>query len=468
MAILPLATDSATTTGAGGAVTVASLTLPNLYFGMLRFVLTGEKAGDPTQTFSWECEALYSCNAGVATMRSQGVPIILDPDGYAWTVTLDQTGASARVTVTGIAGQNWVWSAAISNVGRTRLPLGTTSYIDASVNASVTADFVYTGAQLIVDGDMELAGVANYPQLAGLVPDTETKEAGGNPGQCLRIADATAVAVCYQSAIPASTRVNISCYLRASAGAAAAVYDGVSSAFSPALYTTNGAWTSKAAVNQWNVTLATSPQLWKANAVAGYAEFDNLSAIRLPIASAVADQIIGGPGVAQATAANRPVYIDAGDYFLFDGSSQWFNTNFTPTPEFTVGCWWYFDSIAAGTTCIIGSVPTGGLSQMLRIGSLLQIYVGANALNHPTALTVGWHHVMFGRSGTTMKVWLDGVPATGLNAGEPSSRVMYAGARNNAGVADSFISGRMGNFLANPRLLADAEILDLYNGTYRS
>ncbi len=468
MAILPLATGENTTTGAGGAISIATLALPNLYFGMLKFVLSGEKAGDPTQTFSWECEALYSCDAGVATMRSQGAPVILDPDGYAWTVTLDQTGSSARITVTGIAGQNWVWAARISNSGRTRLPTGTTSYVDAAVHASVTADFVYTGADVVTDGGMEALGLPAWPAGGGA---TVTREDAGFHGGAhwMKVLGA-AGAYASQACLVVNARYDIDGWMHGDGGTGAP-----RAAAGTNILSSGGVGAGWVEVLKPNFLCTGNTNLGLSQYSGGagtYAGFDDWSAIRLPIASAVADQIIGGPGVAQATVAARPVYIDAGDYFLFDGTSQYFTTSFIPTGDFTVGGWFYVDSIAAGVCYFVGNYNAAGPTYcgFRRDTAVLKAFCGAGGslLTHGTALTVGWHHIMFGRSGTTLKLWLDGVSVSNAFATDPAALPFYVEAVNSSGVAGVWNSGRVGAFLTATRLFSDAEVLDHYNATYRT
>ncbi len=440
---------------------VATLALPSLpYFGMLNFTLSGEKAGDPTQTFSWECEALYSCDAGVATMRSQGVPVVLDPDGYAWEVVLDGTGANARIRVVGQDGENWVWAARISNSGRTRLPTGTTSYVDAAVHASVTADFVYTGANVCTDPNCE--NVALWAAGGGAAL---TNEAGGVAGNCMRVTRAGAGGSASQATIGANQRYNATGWGRCDAGAQLALTFG--GPHTP--YASPAVWTEYPMENLF--ATATNLSASKTSVGGTYAEFDSISAIRLPIASAVADQILGGPGVAQAVAANRPTYIDAGDYFLFDGSSQWFVGQVPNQAAGTLAAWVYLPSVVAQQQLFGSRDASLNYTGVGVQAGVLYGYLGANPANrlaHGTAFTAGaWHHVAITWVGAVGALYLDGVALGGV-AGVQSTLATWWGCRNAEGVLYSGAVGNENGFLQAIRAFSAAEILDLYNGTYRT
>jgi hypothetical protein len=463
--ILPLLTGEATTTGAAPASITFALTDGS--FGQRDFELTGELAGDPTTTFSWSCKALYSVAAGVASMIDQGAPVILDPDGKAFVVTLDATGSSARLNVTGLVGENWVWAVKMHNTGRTRLPTGTTSYIDAAVHASVTADFVYTGANVVNDADMEAAGVGAWTAGPGA---TLTKEVGTPHGgsQCLRVTNAGGAGYANQSVITSGARWNASVWHRTDGGGTSASAESVGGVVATAA---DAAWTQ---IVQSNKYANSAYNLFKYNAGGTYSEFDDASVIRLPIASAVADQVTGGPGVAQATAANRPTYIDAGDYFLCDGLAQYFKLNGTiGTRAGTIWAWIYQDANPATNGYVIGMYDQDELYISSSTARALSVRISGRSYGIGTIPLATWWLVGIGwdDSQDIGRAFVNTTVSSNTLISKPTtlnSPIPYFGALNTSGVASGYYTGRMAVMGCASRLLSEAEWLDLYRATYRS
>lgn len=112
--LIPLAADEVTTADA----TIASIVewvVPDAYHGMLTVEVSGQNVIDQTEAYGYTNRVTVSCEAGAATIQATGVAVELDPATIAPTITVDASGTSIRVRVTGPAA-DWKWVAKISGL----------------------------------------------------------------------------------------------------------------------------------------------------------------------------------------------------------------------------------------------------------------------------------------------------------------------------------------------------------------
>ena len=479
---LPLHDANADTVGAATSL-VDQLALADGTFEHLTFMLSGEKQGDPTAIYTWVNDYLFSCNAGVATLRASGAsPFVLNPGARAFVVTVDANAANARISVTGIVGENWTWVAKITGLQRTRLPTGTLAAWDPAVAGTLTPyqDFAYTGANLIVDGDMEAVGTAAWTayNVAALTKELGTPYSGL---RCLRAQCPGGVSLggAEQSPLPVGIRAYHTVWLRTTsvAGAMNLYANGVNLVTA----TFNPAWTQLKAAPV--ITTLAHIVYYQSGTNGAYIEIDDAVSTRLSIVTQQDSIVSGGAALTTGVLATRPTYLNTaaalaqsitGACDQYDGAAggQYWNTGIIPPPELTFGGWFYIDSIAAGTPFLWGSGDVGAATWCIiyRSTALFVVEIGTGAaFVHGTALTVGWHCLMAGGAGTVQKSWLDGVPATGLatTAARPQFPMAIM-ARNYNGSIGGNASGYTGLLLVTNNLLTDADALDFYRSTYRT
>lgn len=476
---LPLATASVTTLDST-LTTVVSYTLPDATQGSIDIELSGEKDLTPSNAYYYSNTYTVSCESGVATIQATGgSPVILDPVTCGATVTVDTSGTTFRVRITGPATATWNWVGKINGILHYRIPSGTLAYYDPGVASAQTPyqDFVYDGTNIIADADMEAIGTGSWGTQAPAVLSKEGAAHGG--AQCLRATSVAGVGGAFQSVLNTSRRYRFSHWLRTDGTAQVSVGDGgatagITSPVVPAV------WTQYTKSNY--KPTASTLIYYKAAAGGSYIEMDDVEGVRVPIVTQSDNLITGGIPLMQSGAAGiRPTYLNStaaaaqgitGACWQLDGVGQYFDTQWIPVDDFSILAWYYFDTIAAGTKYIGGSSDGTNTAQFVRATNVLRMYAGPSgvALSAVAALTVGWHHIGCGRSGTTRMLWLDGVPATDANGGTlPVGKSIYWGTRNTNGSPDAAAnSGYTGKLVFCNRLLTDSEVLSNYYSTFRS
>jgi hypothetical protein len=473
--VLPLVTNDLQTLD-NVAVTLVTVPLSIDWQGELTCEVSGELAGTPATAYGWRNRVTVSCDAGVATVQATGAAEVIDPAVCGCVVSVDATGASIRVRVAGVALQTWNWVGKVQCIVHSRIPSNTVAYYDPSWAAGQTPyqDFVYTGVNVCTDPNCE--NVALWAAFNGA---TLTNVGGGVAGNCMRVAyNAMVFPGADQVILAGNARYYYNIWTRGDGTHSGNVNGGN---FSP--------WITGAAANVWAQYIGNKLCVPGDNtlrcfvinaAVAGqYAEFDSIIIQRTPIVTGSDNLITGGTPLTQPGAvAARPTYLNTaaalaqgitGACHQYDGVGQYWVTSFVPPAEFTAGGWFYVANIV-GTSAFAGS-HDGAVTycHLVRIAAALYARVGTGAsLAHGTALTVGWHHIMFGRSGTTETLWLDGVSVSSAAATNPPVLPFYVMARNNTGAADIFQAGYTGKLWFCNRLLSDAEVLSLMYSTFRS
>ena len=346
---------------------------------------------------------------------------------------------------------------------------GTVSLIDASVAASVTADFAYDGAEVLTDGNME--GALPGPWTGYSVPADATlsKEiADPHSGtQCMRITKGIADGAGYaqQAAFTANRRYVLRGYLRSDGASIPGIYGGIND------------WRGVAGAG-WqyaecypNPTVGGSlPKIggWSVPA-GGYTEADTFTAVRVGNVSAVADLIPGGPGVVPKYGAGlwSPGYLPPENTFVFEYDTTYFVTTFTPAVTGTIITWVNLQDYAtANDGELIASGAGSGVSQLktgLRVtpAGVLTARSGGSAsdLIHPAAFTRNaWHHVAMTWAGARMQLSLDGVTQVGANGGSPSVWPLWWGCMNAAGSKYRNFHGKSSYLLLSNREWSDGEL----------
>lgn len=446
--------------------TIETYTLPSGYFGKLTFDITGEKSGDPTKTYTYCCDALYSCDAGVATLRSQGTPVEIDPDAYGWEIVLDGSGANARARVVGIDGENWIWACKVTGLEAANqvgelIALGLSAYYDPYYSASVVgADTTYIagaagnllppGGVAPGDGDCEWADASVYSAQLGITNSKVNASPHGGLRN-LRITNAGAGTLgAYQNAVAANQAYCASGYYRNDGVVTSRVS---STSTAKASFASQLVWTNFISVFGPG-QMGGAGFYWQCG-LGGWAEWDDLDIHRLPIVTGHTSQISGGAALSQPGAAGtRPTYLNlaastAQGYtcpcWQTDGASQFFDTGYTPVDNFAVGGWFYVSSIT-GTRMFFGATDGASVAQLYQLNAQLigRIGSGTELTNNP--LTVGWHHLVIGRRGTTTRIWRDGTLATHELGGAPPALSLYLMARHNIATVDLWQVGLCANF----------------------
>jgi len=98
------------TTWDAGQETCLAVTIPTDYYGMVTVDVTAEEQDVPANAYGFQNVYLISNDSGAVTVRDSSVPIELDPQATGVAATVDASGATFRVRVTGIVGKNWTWS----------------------------------------------------------------------------------------------------------------------------------------------------------------------------------------------------------------------------------------------------------------------------------------------------------------------------------------------------------------------
>ncbi len=457
----------ANTVDTSGAVTATadSITLPEGFHGTILCEVVGELSGTPADGYSYKNRYLVSCDGGVAVVQDAGIPEILDPSIAGVSVNVNASGAAVRIRVTGAAGEDWRWVGKISGVGEAvaaeLMALGVTRYYDASqTNLNVPyEDAAYVpgaAGNLVVDGDMELVGIANWPG-TNSVPTKDATAPAPFGTQCLRgTATGAGISFSSQACLNTSQRFRIT---------AQAAGDGVGGY--PLLYTggvgVNGpggtAWVPIALENHLPTTTSIRLRTNSGTAPAGlYSRWDDVDAHRLPILTQSDDALASGTNLLQAGAVGlRPTYLPLAaaiaqgftcPAWQTDGVAQYFDTGYTPVDNFAISGWFYVDSVAAGTPMFAGSALMPDYCQLWRNAAVLTFRCGLSGatLTHGTPLTVGWHYIAAGRRGTSQALWLDGVITTNALGAAPPVFSLYLMAQNAGGVASGFRAGLVANF----------------------
>jgi hypothetical protein len=169
----------------------------------------------------------------------------------------------------------------------------------------------------------------------------------------------------------------------------------------------------------------------------------------------------------------------AGTATAFDGD-DWisipYQAELTPTSEFTVGIWVHRDdwSIAVPDQEYLVHKPEG--FRLFQAGSTLYAYVqGLDGEGYAplaaTSLAPGWHHLAMTYDGTTVGLWVDGLPAAASTAGGDvdygiddnrfSPLTLGSWSRYPGPTLDLPFQGRMADFKLYDSLLSPAAIAAL-------
>ncbi len=476
--ILPLVSAELQTLDAV-ATTLLTFPLQDTWSGELQLEVSGELSGTPATAYGWRNRVSVSCNGGVAVVQATGAAEILDPAVCGVVVAVDTDGAaSIRIRVTGVVGQTWNWVGKLQCVVHSAVPSGTVAFYDPGWAASCTPyqDFAYTGANLCTDPNCEnvaLWGVFNGATL--------TNEAGGVTGNCMKVLKAATAGAAYQVSFVAGRRYCVSIQGQSDGTASLSVGDAWAADNIIAWKNPGAVWTPYSKTN--HLAMATWLELSKVSNAGSYVLFDDVVAYRVPILTQC-DNLINAaccPLVQPGAASARPTYLNdaaaaaqsiTGACFQYDGVGQYWQTNFIAVDDFTIGGWFWLASVGAGTRILIGNtnVAGGKFCEIYQVGSVLRGVCGlvGSLLAHGTALTAStWHHIMYGRSGTTLKLWLDGVSASNALASDPPTLPQWVMGRNLDGVADLFNSGYTGKLWFVNRLLTDADVLSNMYSTLR-
>ncbi len=481
MNILPLISSPDLQTLDDTTTTLLSFLMGDTQSGELTLEVAGELSGDPSTCYGWRNRVSVSCNGGVAVIQATGVAEVLDPAVAGVAVSVDTDGAaSIRIRVTGVAGQTWNWCGKLQCVVHSAVPSGTTAFYDPSVAASCTPyqDVAYDGAELATNPGCDNLGFWTAFSSATL------SLVAGHTGNCVQAVrnGVNAPGAQQTAAIPSNARFRASAWLNLVAPASTVYAMVGTNAIASA---TGAGWT----LHSNNNVFSGAGIVFRSGANGAVVDgagvqIDDVSLVRQPILTQC-DNLINAaccPLVQPGAASARPTYLNdaaaaaqgvtGGACFQYDAVGQYWVTSFVPTGDFTAGGWFYVESIAAGSKAFLGSYDVGGATfcQVIQSAANLSAYCGAagSALAHGTALTVGWHHIIFGRSGTTLKLWLDGVGVANVLATDPPARALYVMARNRSVSTDLFGLGYTGKLLFVNRLLTDAEVLSNMYSTLRS